>query len=86
MGWNINDLDKSKTEQSIVNEEARLDMCKEELIRLSNAFERYKEETDNKLSKYYKEIANIEKSIESGEQFIAQCIDHLNNFENAEGN
>lgn len=80
MGWNINDLDKSKTEQSIANEEARLDMCKEELTRLVNALERYKEETDNKLSKYYKEIANIEKSIESGEQFIAQCTEHLNDL------
>lgn len=86
MGWNINDLDKSKTEQSIANEEARLDMCKEELTRLANALERYKEETDNKLSKYYKEIANIEKSIESGEQFIAQCTEHLNDLKNAESN
>lgn len=84
MGWNINDLDKSKTEQSIANEEVRLDMCKEELNQLANALERYKEETDNKLSKYYKEIANIEKSIESGEQFIAQCTEHLNDLKNTE--
>lgn len=86
MGWPISELDKNKTEQSIINEQARLDMCREKLDKLIQELERYKEETNNKLSNYYKEIANIEKSIELGEQFIAQCTEHLNDFENAEGN
>ena len=84
--WSINELDKSKTEQSIANEQIRLNICRESLYKLNKELERYKKETDNKLSEYYKKIANIEKSIESGEQFIKECKNHLNDFENAEGN
>jgi len=81
MSWNINDLDKSKTEQSISNEEARLDMCRENLDKLTQELERYKEETNNKLSKYYEMIAKIQRSIDAGEQFVNECKEHLKDFD-----
>ena len=84
--WSIKELDKSKTEQSIANEQIRLDICRETLDKLTQEFERYKEETNNKLSKYYERIAKIQRSIDAGEQFVQECKDHLNDFENAEGN
>lgn len=84
--WSIKELDKSKTEQSISNEQARLDMCREKLDKLTQELERYKAETNNKLSRYYESIAKIQRSIDAGEQFVQECKDHLNDFENAEGN
>jgi hypothetical protein len=84
--WNINDLDKSKTEQSISNEEVRIDMCREKLDKLIKERDRYKTETDLKLWEYYDKIEKLTRSIESGEQFVQGCKDHLNDFENAEGN
>jgi predicted translin family RNA/ssDNA-binding protein len=84
--WSIMELDKSKTEQSISNELARLDICRENLDKLTQELERYKVETNNKLSKYYERIAKIQRSIDAGEEFVRECKDHLNDFENAEGN
>lgn len=86
MGWNINDLDQSKTEQSISNEQARLDMCREKLDKLIKERDRYKEETDLKLWEYYDIIEKLTKSIDSGEQFVQECKDHLNDLKNAESN
>lgn len=84
--WSIKELDKSKTEQSIANEQIRLDICREKLDKLTQELERYKEETNNKLSKYYERIAKIQRSIDASEEFVRECKDHLNDFENAEGN
>ena len=84
--WSIKELDKSKTEQSISNELVRLDICREKLDKLINELEIYKEKTNNKLSEYYDKIEKLTKSIDSGEQFVQECKDHLNDFENAEGN
>ena len=86
MGWSISELDKNKTEQSIANEQIRLDICREKLDKLTQELERYKEETNNKLSKYYERIAEIQRSIDAGEKFVRECKDHLKDFENAEGN
>lgn len=80
MSWNISDLDKNKTEQSIVNEEARLDMCREELDKLIKERDRYKIEADRKLAEYYEKIGKIKLSINSGEHFVEECKKHLNNF------
>lgn len=38
--WSINELDKNKTEQTIANEEARLDNCREVLDKLKKEYER----------------------------------------------
>ena len=84
--WSISELDKNKTEQSITNEQARLDMCREKLDKLIKERDRYKAETDLKLWEYYDKIEKLTRSIESGEQFVRECDEHLNNFENAEGN
>ena len=84
--WNINELDKSKTEQSIANEQIRLDICRETLDKLIKERDRYKAETDLKLWEYYDKIEKLTHSIDCGEIFIKECKDHLKDFENAEGN
>jgi len=84
--WSIKELDKDKTEQSISNEQARIDICREKLDKLIKERDRYKTETDLKLLEYYDKIEKLNRSIASGEQFVKECKDHLNDFENAEGN
>ncbi len=82
--WSIKELDKDKTEQSISNEQARIDICKEKLDKLIKERDRYKTEIDLKLLEYYNKIEKLNRSIDSGEQFIKECKDHLNDFENTE--
>jgi hypothetical protein len=84
--WSIKELDKSKTEQSISNELVRLDICREKLDKLIKERDRYKEETDIKLAEFYEKIGTLKMSIDAGEEFVRECKDHLNDFENAEGN
>ena len=84
--WSINELDKSKTEQSISNEQIRLDICREKLDKLIKERDRYIKEVSYKLDLINENITKIMHSIESGEQFVQECKDHLNDFENAEGN
>ena len=84
--WNINDLDKSKTEQSIANEEARLDYCREERERLIRERDKFKNDTDIKMWEYYDKIEKLTSSIDCGETFVKECKEHLKDFENAEGN
>ena len=84
--WSINELDKSKTEQSISNELVRLDICREKLDKLIKERDRYKKETDIKLAEFYEKIGILKMSIDAGEKFVRECKDHLNDFENAEGN
>ena len=78
--WSIKELDKSKTEQSIANEQIRLDICRENLDKLIKERDRYKTETDLKLWEYYDKIEKLTRSIESGEQFVQECKEHLNDF------
>ena len=77
MSWSIKELDKNKTEQSISNEEARIDMCRETLDRLIKERDRYKAEADRKLNEYYERIGKLNFSIKSGEKFIEDCKNHL---------
>lgn len=80
MSWNISDLDKNKTEQSIANEEERLDICREKLDKLIKERDRYTKEISNKLDLMNENIAKIIHSIESGEKFVKECKKHLNDF------
>ena len=84
--WSIKELDKSKTEQSISNEQIRLDICREKLDKLIKERDRYTKEVSDKLDLINENITKIMHSIECGEQFVQECKNHLNNFENAEGN
>jgi len=84
--WSINELDKSKTEQSISNEQIRLDICREKLDKLIKERDRYIKEVSYKLDLINENITKIMHSIESGKQFVQECKDHLNDFENAKDN
>ena len=75
--WNIKDLDKEKTEQSISNEQARLDYCRSQLEKLKKEYESKRYEFMVILSNYEDKINEIEKSIEEGENFILKCNEHL---------
>ena len=84
--WGIHELNKDKTILSIANEEARLDHCKIERERLIRERDRYKIEADRKLAEYYEKIGRLNFSINSSEQFVNECKEHLKDFENVEGN
>lgn len=75
--WNIKDLDKDKTEQSISNEQVRLDLCREIVEKLKKEYESKRYEFMIILSNYEDRINDIEKSIEEGENFILKCNEHL---------
>ena len=79
MGWKISELDKSKTEQSIANEEIRLDHCHEEVVKLTNEVDRLRFNYEQKYNSLCERIDKIKKSIEGGEQFIEECKEHLKN-------
>ena len=75
--WNIKELDKSKTEQSIVNEEARLKQIKESYTKLDNEYEAYREESNKKLNDMKEQLRSLENSYRQGLEFIKQCNEHL---------
>ena len=77
--WSINELDKEKTKQSISNEEARLDHCREERERLIRERDKFKNDTDIKMWEYYDKIEKLTRSINCGETFVKECKEHLNN-------
>ena len=77
MGWVIKDLDKNKTEQSIANEQIRLDNCYEVLECLEREYKAMCIKHENEELKLAQKIGNIKKSIESGEKFIRECNEHL---------
>ena len=77
--WSINELDKEKTKQSISNEEARLDHCREERERLIRERDKFKNDTDIKMCEYYDKIEKLTRSIDCGETFVKECQEHLNN-------
>ena len=84
--WSVNELDKSKTEQSITNETIRLDHCHQEVEKLIRECDILRANYDRKYYPLREKIDNIKKSIESGEQFIEDCQAHLKDFEDAESN
>ena len=79
MSWKIGELDKAKTEQSIANEEIRLDHCHEEVMKLINEADRLRFNYEQKYNSLCERIDKIKKSIEGGEQFIEECKEHLKN-------
>lgn len=81
MGWLISELDKNKTEQSITNETARLDTCREVLEKLNKEYNHMCVKHENEELKLAEKIGKIKKSIESGEKFVKDCQEHLNDFE-----
>ena len=81
--WAIEDLDKNKTEQSIVNESIRLDNCKKTLKKLRKEYEEKRYFFIHcVLSDIEDKISTLENSIESGEKYINKCKEHLKDFEN----
>ena len=81
MGWNISELDNNKTEQSIVNETARLNTCREVLEKLNKEYNHMCVKHENEELKLAERIGKIKKSIESGEKFVKDCQEHLKDFE-----
>lgn len=77
--WSIYELDKEKTKQSISNEEARLDHCREERERLIRERDKFKSDTDIKMLEYYDKIEKLTRSIDCGETFVKECKEYLNN-------
>lgn len=84
--WKINELDKSKTEQSIANETIRLEHCHKTVEKLMTEADQLRTVYEKKYYALCKRIDTIKKSIESGEQFIEDCQEHLKDFEDAESN
>lgn len=80
MAWNIGDLDKSKTESCIQNEEIRLDNCRETLSRLKNEYEKKHFKYMAELFDMENKITELENVIESGERFVESCKEHLKSF------
>ena len=81
MSWSISELDKDKTEQSIWNESARLDTCREVLEKLNKEYNHMCVKHENEELKLAEKIGKIKKSIESGENFVKDCQEHLKDFE-----
>ena len=79
--WSISELDQNKTEQSIANENARLDACREVLEKLKKEYEHKKYMFMVELSNLEDKITTLETSISSGEKFIEDCNNHLKSFE-----
>lgn len=70
---NIENLDKSKIEQSIANENIRLDIVREKRDKLFDELSRYKRETWFKIEEMTAQYNKMDASIKSGEEFIAEC-------------
>ena len=78
--WNIQDLDKNKTESSIENEKIRLEKCHKEVDRLIEEVDLLRESYESKYHSLCERIDSIKKSIELGEDFIENCQEHLKDF------
>ena len=70
---NIENLDKAKIEQSIANENIRLDIIREKREKMFDELCRYKRETWFKIEEMTAQCDKIDASIKSGEAFIAEC-------------
>lgn len=79
MSWKIEELDQSKTEQSIANETIRLEHCHETIEKLIREADQLRISYENRYYPLCEKIDAIKKSIESGEQFIEDCRAHLEN-------
>ena len=79
--WSINELDKSKTEQSITNETIRLEHYHQEVEKLIRECDILRADYERKYYPLCEKIDNIKKSIESGEKFVENCKKHLKEFE-----
>lgn len=77
MSWNINELDKNKIEQCIVNETIRIESCEESLNKLKNEYEQKRHKYMTELSNIEDKITNLETSISSGKNFLEQCNNRL---------
>ncbi len=78
--WNIQDLDKNKTESSIENEKIRLEKCHKEVDKLIKEAELLRKSYESKYYSLCERIDSIKKSIELGENFIENCQEHLKDF------
>lgn len=79
--WNIDELDKNKTEQSITNESIRLEHCKRSLDKLKKEYEEKRYFFIHcVLADIEDKITTLENSIESGEKYINKCKEHLKDF------
>lgn len=81
MGWSVSELDKNKTEQSISNEEIRLDNCRAVVDKIKKEYEHKKYMFMVELSNLEDKITALETSITSGEKFIEECKEHLKDFD-----
>lgn len=82
MGWSISELDKNKTEQSIANEQIRLDNCRIALDKLKAEYEQKRYHFIHViLAEMEDKILTLENSISSGEKFLNDCKEHLKDFE-----
>jgi hypothetical protein len=70
---NIENIDKSKIEQSIANENIRLDIVREKRDKLFNELRRYQRETQFKIEEMVDQCNKMDASIKSGEAFIIEC-------------
>jgi len=81
MSWSVKELDKNKTEQAISNEEIRLNQCRVKLQRLSDEYEKMKIHHLILQGSLEDQITGIRLSIESGENFVNDCKEHLKDFD-----
>ena len=70
---NIDSSDKTKIEQSIANENIRLDIVREKRCKLFEELCRYQQETQIKIEEMVAQCDKMDASIKSGEAFIAEC-------------
>lgn len=75
--WDIKELDKNKTEQSIINEETRLKIVQVAYTKLDNEYEVYLEESNKKLNDMKERLKSLERSYNQGSEFIRHCNIHL---------
>lgn len=66
-------LTKDKLEQSIANENIRLDNCREVLQKWEREYEWITNNYRNKADVLEAKIAGLKQSISSGEKFLSEC-------------
>lgn len=66
-------LTKDKLEQSIANENIRIDNCREVLMKLEREYEWLTNTYRNKADVLEARIAGLKQSISSGEKFLSEC-------------
>ena len=79
MGWLISELDKNKTEQSIANETARLDTCREVLEKLNKEYNHMCVKHENEELKLAEKIGNIKQLLQEIEVFESIRVEKIKN-------